>query len=98
MRANWQNRVVFQETIQDVQRLTRATGNHLGAVDAILVGDVRIDPNGLVVVPVIAWVIGRQETASPDAKALRIRGREGARAMHGTQWQFVMPVDHLGTG
>ena len=98
MLANLQNRVVFQQPIEDVRGLAGATRNHLGAKDGGLVGDVGVDADGLLVVAVIPWVIGRQQTAGPHAKALGIRGGEGARAMHGAQGQCVMAVDNLGTG
>jgi hypothetical protein len=52
MLTNLQNRVVFKQTIEDVEGLPGATGNDLGAEDGILVGNMSVDADGLLIIAV----------------------------------------------
>ncbi|GGB69386.1 hypothetical protein GCM10011607_32500 [Shewanella inventionis] len=55
--SDFQNRVVFQQAVQNIQGFTRATGNDLGAEHGILIGYVGVDPDGFFIVAVIAGIV-----------------------------------------
>ncbi len=96
--ANLEDSVVFQQSIQDVQRFAWTTGDHLGAEDGVLVRDMGVDADGLLVVAVITRIVGGQQAAGPNRKELRIRGRYRAAAVYRAQRQLVMPVYNFGVG
>src|SRR2546425_11823286 len=72
MLTNLQDGVIVQEPIKDVQHLTGATRNHSGTKHGRLDRDMGVNTDRLLVVAVIPWVIGREETTGPYPKALRI--------------------------
>ena len=98
VRTDLQNRVIFKQTIKDVEGLARAARNHLGAENGILIGDVSIDADGFLAITVISRVIGSQQAAGSDAEALGIGRGEGSHTLHGAQRQLMMPIHDFSTG
>lgn len=70
MLTNFENRIVVEQPVKDIQGFTGATGNYLSAEDRILIGDMGVDANSLLVVAIVAGVIGCQQTAGANAKTL----------------------------
>ena len=93
MLADPQHRIIFQESVQHVQRLPRCTGDRPRAVYGVLVRQVRVDGDRTVVVTEVARIERRQQRIGLDAKALPIGGRGGPFPPDGTEIQAVMIVD-----
>ena len=90
--------VIVENAAKHIAGLTRRARDDLGAVDAVLVGCVRIKLKRPVVVTEIAWIDAAEETAPLDREALAIGRGAASITPYAAQLQPMMVIDQDGVG
>ena len=72
MGADRQFRVIFKQSVQDVECFAFGTRNDLRIEDTVLIREMGVDTDDPVVIPEVPRVKGRQQRTFPYPKALAI--------------------------
>jgi hypothetical protein len=96
--ANGQCGVVVENAVEHVAGLTRRARDRLRAVDAVLVGGVRIELERAVVVAEIARINAAEQTVPLDREALAVGGGAASVAPDAAKLQAMMVIDQNGVG
>src|SRR4051794_28844538 len=96
--ANSQCGIVVENAAEHVAGLTRRARDGLRAVDAVLVGGVRIELERAGVIAEIARIDAAEQTVPLDGEALAVGGGAASVAPDAAELQAVMVIDQNGVG
>ena len=90
--------VVVEQAVENVGRLPRGTGDHLGGEDRDPVTDVSVNGYGFVVVAEVSGMVGADEGARWCSESLPVRGGEPPVAPEPGELHPMEMFDDLGIG